>query len=102
MVASKRFWQYEPDAPFALMLGIIEAHCHPEAWEDAYDHLIGLARDPDPGQEMSRFKDELREAVRDPSQVPEGALFRAAAFSDGSDEKFLRRLWRDLYGDEVP
>jgi hypothetical protein len=101
LVASKRFWQDNPDAPFATMLGIIESHCHPEAWDDAYDYLIELAHDPEPGERMLRFKEELRQAVRDPSQVPEGAVFRAASYDDGSAEKFLKRLWRDLYGDEV-
>ncbi len=28
------------------------------------------------------------------------ALSTAAEFEDGSDEAFLRRLWRELYGDE--
>jgi hypothetical protein len=96
MVASKRFWQDNPDAPFAMLLRVVESYCHPEVWGDSYDELIELAHDPEPGDEMRRFKDELRQAVRDPSQVPEGALFRAASYDDGSPEKFLARLWREL------
>ncbi len=41
---------------------------------------------------------ELRRAIRDPSQLPDGALLTAAEFGDGSDEEFLRRLWGDLHG----
>ena len=97
-----RFWQDDPDAPFATLLWMAEAHCHPEADDDAYDALKRLVRrqdDPD----VIRFKEELTAAIRDPGQVPEDALYDAAQFSDGSDEKFLARLWRDLYpGESLP
>lgn len=73
----------------------------PEAYEEAYDDLIERARDPEPDDaEITVFKDQLHGALRDPSQLPKDALFEAAKYDDGSDEKFLRRLWRDLYGDE--
>jgi hypothetical protein len=39
-------------------------------------------------------------ALADPSQLPEGELDDAVEYSEESDEKFLRRLRRDLYGDE--
>jgi hypothetical protein len=32
--------------------------------------------------------------------LPDEELSEAVEYSDGSDERFLRRLWRDLYGDE--
>jgi hypothetical protein len=51
---------------------------------------------------MQVFKSELREALRDPSQLPGDELFESVEYSDGSDEAFLGRLWRDLYGDETP
>ncbi|MFL6072359.1 MAG: hypothetical protein ACJ73S_03070 [Mycobacteriales bacterium] len=95
------FWRNNPDAPFATLLRVVEVHCHPESYDTAYEDLIDLARDPEPVEEMVRFKEQLREALGDPSRLPDGALFQAASFDDGSDEKFLRRLWRDLYGDEV-
>lgn len=97
---SDRFWQYEPEAPFATLLSIIETYCHPEAYDEAYDDFKEVVRLPDPGPVFTRFKDELRQAIRDPGRLPDGALFRAAVFADGSDEKFLTRLWRDLYPDE--
>jgi hypothetical protein len=49
---------------------------------------------------MSIFKEELREAIRDPSRLPGDELFRHVEYDDGSDVAFLQRLWRDLYGDE--
>ena len=50
---------------------------------------------------MQVFKSELRQALADPSQLPEDELLQCAVeYTDGSDEAFLRRLWRDLYGDE--
>ena len=33
-------------------------------------------------------------------QVGLAELFKAVDYGDGSDERFLRRLWRDLDGDE--
>jgi hypothetical protein len=47
---------------------------------------------------MRVFKSELREALRNPGQLPDGELSEAVEY-DG-DEAFLRRLWHDLYGDE--
>ena len=43
---------------------------------------------------------ELREALADPSRLPDNELFKAVQYDDGSNEAFLRRLWRDLYGDQ--
>jgi len=42
----------------------------------------------------------VRPALADPSQLPEGELDDAVEYSEESDEKFLRSLRRDLYGDE--
>jgi len=49
---------------------------------------------------MRVFKSELREALRDPSQLPDDELWRSVEYGDGSDEAFLDRLWHELYGDE--
>lgn len=94
------FWQKDPDAPYATLLRVIAGACHPEAWEDAYEDLQRVARDRPDTEQMIRFKDELRRAIHDPSQVAHKDLFEAAVYSDGSAEKFLARLWRDLYPDE--
>lgn len=94
-----RFWQDEPDAPYATLLGIIETYCHPSAWEGAYDQLRALAERRD-DEEMAVFKRELTEVIRDPSLLHPDALLVAAEYDDGSVEAFLARLWRDLYPDE--
>lgn len=95
----EKFWRTDREAPFATLLRAVEAHCHPEAYDEAYEDLQWMVRNTST-EEMRVFKEELRRALRDPSQVPEGALSTAAQYGDGSDEKFLRRLWRDLYGNE--
>ncbi len=43
---------------------------------------------------------ELREALADPGRLPDDELFKAVDCGDGGDQAFLRRLWRDLYGEE--
>lgn len=97
---SDRFWQKNPDAPFALLLRVVETYCHPEAYDEAYDDLKQVVHMPERDPAFDRFKEQLIEAIHDPSRLPEGALFRAAQYDDGSAEKFLARLWRDLYPDE--
>lgn len=93
------YWQKEPNAPYATFLRVVEGHCHPEADDDAYDDLIDLARRTD-DPEMDTFKRELRAVAADPTVLPRYALDTATAYDDGSPEKFLARLWRDLYPDE--
>jgi hypothetical protein len=51
-------------------------------------------------EEMRVFKLELREALRDPSQLPGDELSESVEYDNGSDEAFLYWLWRQLYGDE--
>jgi hypothetical protein len=55
-------------------------------------------REDDP--EMRVFKAELRQAITHPDRLPGDELSSHVQYDDGSDEAFLRRLWRDLYGDE--
>jgi hypothetical protein len=61
---------------------------------------VSRARSPQADDEMRVFKAELRRALADPSQLPARELDDTVEYDDGSDEKFLRRLWHDLYGDE--
>lgn len=95
----KRFWQEQPDAPYATLLSIIEAHCHPSAWEEAYEQLQRRVQRTDL-TEMPIFKRELREVILDPSVIPAGSLEVASEYDDGSEQAFLTRLWRDLYPEE--
>jgi hypothetical protein len=83
------------------LIAVAATYCSPDAYNDAYEDLISRARSPRPDDdEMRRFKSELRQALADPSQLPDGELDDAVEYDDGSDEQFLRRVWRDLYGDE--
>lgn len=91
------YWERHPDGRFATLIAIATTYLDPENYD--IDSLKRLARRED-DQEMRVFKTELREALMDPSQLPGDELFDSVEYSDGSDEAFLRRLWRELYGDE--
>jgi hypothetical protein len=93
------YWERHPDGPFATLINIATSYCHPETDDDAYDALKRRAK-RDNDQEMVVFRAELREAIQDPSRLPGNELSRNVQYDDGSPEAFLRRLWRDLYGDE--
>ena len=95
-----RYWQDDKDAPFAALMDVIETYCHPEAYDEAYDDFKEVVHMPEHDSIFDRFKEQLIEAIRTPEQLPKGALFRAAPYADGSPEKFLARLWHDLYPDE--
>jgi hypothetical protein len=91
------YWERHPDGPFATLIAVATTYLEPENYD--LDSLKELAKRED-HEEMQVFKSELREALRDPSQLPDDELWESVEYSDGSDEAFLRRLWRDLYGDE--
>lgn len=93
------YWERHPDRPFATLIGVSATYCSPDADTNDYERLKRLANRQD-DRKMQVFKAELAQALADPSQLPEGELDDAVEYDDGSDEKFLRRLWRDLYGDE--
>lgn len=93
------YWQRNPNGPFATLIRVATTYLDPENYD--LDSLERLAqRDDD--CEMQIFKRELREALNDPSQLPGDELSDAVQYDEGSDEAFLRQLWRDLYGDETP
>lgn len=93
------YWERHPDGPFATLIAVAATYCDPEQSAGAYESLKRLAKRED-DEEMRVFKAELRRALADPSQLPDDELFEAVEYDDGSDEQFLRRLWRDLYGEE--
>jgi hypothetical protein len=96
------YWERYPDGPFATLIGVTATYCSPDAYDGAYEDLVSRARSPQADDdEMRVFKAELRQALTDTSQLPAGELDDAVEYDDGSDEKFLRRLWHDLYGDEL-
>lgn len=95
------YWERQPDGPFVTLVAVAATYCSPDAYDGGYEDLISRARSPQQDdKEMQVFKSELRQALADPSQLPEDELSEAVEYTDGSDEAFLRRLWRDLYGDE--
>jgi hypothetical protein len=91
------YWERHPDGPFATLIAVATTYLDPENYD--LDSLKRLAEREDV-EEMRVFKLELREALRDPSQLPGDELSESVEYTDGSDEAFLSRLWRDLYGDE--
>jgi hypothetical protein len=91
------YWKRKPDGPFATLIRISTTYLHPEA--DDLESLQELAVSGD-YPEMRVFKAELRQAITHPGQLPGDELYSHVQYDDGSDEKFLRRLWRDLYDDE--
>jgi hypothetical protein len=95
------YWERHPDGPFATLIAVAATYCSPDAYDGAYEDLVSRARSPQSDDdEMLIFKAELREALTDPSRLPAGELDDAVEYDDGSDDKFLRRLWHDLYGEE--
>lgn len=94
---SPYYWERHPDGPFVTLIAVATTYLNPEGYDP--DSLKRLAKRED-DEEMRVFKAELREALRDPSQLPGDELSESVEYADGSDEAFLRRLWRDLYGDE--
>jgi hypothetical protein len=93
------YWEREPNGPFATLIRVATTYLDPENYD--LDSLKRLAQRED-DHEMRIFKSQLREALRDPSQLPGDELSEAVEYDDGSDEAFLSRLWHDLYGGETP
>jgi hypothetical protein len=91
------YWERHPDGPFATLIAVATTYLDPENYD--LDSLKRLAKRDD-DEKMRVFKSELREALRDPSQLPDNELSESVEYVDGSDEAFLRRLWHDLYDDE--
>ena len=98
---NEAYWAKHPSGRFATLIEVAATYCHPEAYDGSYADLVERTHSPDPGDlEIRVFKEQLRQALADPARLPDDELFKAVDYGDGSDEKFLRRLWRDLYGDE--
>lgn len=93
------YWERDSGAPFGILIRIATTYLHPEA--DQFEELQRRAQRHD-DEEMRAFKAELSAAVSYPGQVPGAELSRHVRYEDGSPGAFLRRLWRDLYGDELP
>jgi hypothetical protein len=66
------YWERHPDGPFATLIAVATTYLHPES--DDLDSLKALAK-REGDEEMRVFKSELREALRDPSQLPGDELW---------------------------
>lgn len=88
-----------PDAPFTTLLGIVKTCGRPGARGGIVDELRSLAAVAK-AEEMRVFKQELRDALTDPSELPVGELRRVGGYTDGRDREFLRSLWTGLYDEE--
>ncbi len=102
---NQAYWAQNPQGPFATLIAVAATYCHPEVHNDAYPELIERVRSAAPEDEQIRvFREELGEALADPSRLPDDELSKAVQYDDGSSQAFLRRLWRrlwrDLYGGE--
>jgi hypothetical protein len=93
------YWERHPDGPFATLIAVTATYCSPDADAEDYQRLKRLAGRED-DQRMRVFKEELRQALASPGELPKGELENAVEFTDENEAAFLRRLWRDLYGDE--
>jgi hypothetical protein len=101
MPVNEAYWAKNPQGPFATLIAVAATYCHPEAYDGAYEDLIGRAQSPEPDDDEIRvFKAELEDALGDPGRLPDDELFKAVDYGDGSDERFLHRIWHDLYGDQ--
>jgi hypothetical protein len=91
------YWKRHPDGPFATLIRITTTYLHPETDDlESLQRLVKRENDT----EMHAFKAELRAAIKDPDQLPDDELSKHVRYEDGSPEAFLRRLWRDLYGED--
>ena len=79
------------------LIAVATSWLHPEI-----DDLDGLKRfaKRDDLDKARVFKSELRQALRDPAQLPGDELSNSVQYDNGSDEAFLVWLWHELYGDE--
>ena len=91
------YWKRRPGGPFVTLIRISTTYLRPEA--DDLESLQELVVSSD-RPEIHAFKTELRQAIAHPGQVPGDEFFSHVQYDDGSDEAFLKRLWRGLYGDE--
>jgi hypothetical protein len=94
---SPLYWERHPDGPFVTLIAVAATYLNPETYD--LEFLKARAKLEDL-EEMRVFKSELREALRDPSQLPGADLSESVEYGDGSDEAFLYWLWRQLYSHE--
>ena len=75
------YWERHPDGPFVTFIAVAATYLHPES--DDLDSLKAFARREGDG-EMRVFKSELREALKDPGQLPGDELFESVEYDDAA------------------
>lgn len=96
-------WVRDRDEPFGTLLSYCRTYLHPEIYYDNFETLKYACSLPEEEQNVDtkQFKVELRRvAAGDREGLPDGALSKAAEYDDGSEEKFVRRLWTEVFPDE--
>lgn len=91
------YWERNPGGPFVTRIRVAATYLEPENYD--LDDLKALAKRDD-DEEMLAFKSELRQALRDPALLPGDELSYEVQYDNGSNVKFLRWLWHELYRDE--
>ena len=91
------YWERHPDGPFVTLIAVATTYLHPENYD--LESLKQLARSED-DEEMRVFKSELREALRDPSQLPDDELWKSVEYGDGTTRRSCVDSRHELYGDE--
>lgn len=96
-------WVRNGDKPFGTLLSHCRTYIHPEVYYDNFETLKYACGFPEGEMDeiTKQFKDELRRViVGDRDELAKGALSKAAEYDDGSEEKFVKRLWTELFPDE--
>ena len=88
------YWRDNLHGRFVTLLNTLDRY------QDRYAELVALVSSHEAPPWTLIVREDLQRALRDVSQIPTGALWTAAHYDDENDEAFLRRLWRDFYGDE--
>lgn len=101
MKHSKHYW-HEGDTStveFGWLYRSLEGFLHPEV--NDFDALYRFTRSDDPA--AIQFKQQLQVAIENFDDEIDYHLDYTTAYDDGSGDRYLRRVWRDLYpGEPVP
>ena len=81
------YWERHPGGPFVTLITVATTYLDPENYD--LDSLENLARRRGGDEQMRVFKNELRQALADPGQLPGDELSEHVQYDNGSDEAFL-------------
>jgi hypothetical protein len=96
-------WVRDRDKPFATLLSYCGTYLHPDVYYGGLEQLKYACSLPEEEQNIDtkQFIAELRRViVGDRDELPKDAIFKACYYDDGSEEKFVKRLWSELFPNE--